>query len=575
MTSVTTYDKDRELFARVGKDNKIEVFNSFNCKLLHTFVEIEESKNQIILLTFSTHEKSEKKEYFKNLVAVSNSGKIYMYDCIDFKKKGIFDTHSKNITAVVLGKRYLFTSSHGGKVSQWDIKTKHIIRSFESSEKSISSMGLNNRESQLAIANNDITFIDLSNFKESKKVSTGSNSIKQIQFTQDDKFLICNRYQPTIQIYNIEKLTAAANNNNNNNNTTEPTFTLNATSPTKSISIFTHEIKRASKTVTQYLISSLLQNSQINIWAYYQDDQYNTDADTPITEITNKSNQIISMNFHSASELILAFFEKEKYQFERVKFFDKKSFIKSITVENPIELDKTTINNKKQKTSETISIQGNAAEMKQDKVNLPTIKKSTDSIASAGTIVDLIAQSLKSDNDNLLLSSIKVNFNVIQSTVKSLPSPYAYSLLSKLLKYLATDNSKSLIVLPWINCIIKDHSSYLLSVPNLSKKLSVLNTIIQDKFELHNRLSKLVGKFELISSQTKGDKTESIDYEPSLVYDEASDNEQQDADGDLVEEDDEDDESDEFDGMEGADDDEDDEELEDDIADLMDDDDDL
>ncbi|KAN0018160.1 hypothetical protein ACTFIU_010773 [Dictyostelium citrinum] len=567
MTSVTTYDKDRELFARVGKDNKIEIFNSFNCKLLHSFSEIEESKNQIILLSFSTHDKSEKKEYYKNLVAVSNSGKIYMYDCIDFKKKGIFDSHSKNITAVVFGKRYLFTSSHGGKVSQWDIKTKQIIRSFESSEKSVTSMGLNNRESQLAIANNDITFIDLSNFKESKKVSTGSNSIKQIQFTQDDKFLICNRYQPTIQIYNIEKLT------NNSGNTNEPTYTLNATSSTRSISIFTHEIKRASKTVTQYLIASLLQNSQVNIWAYYQDDQYNTDADTPITEITNKSTQIISMNFHSASELILAFFEKDKYQFERVKFFDKKSFIKSITVENPIEFDKMTSTNKKQKTSDTISIQGNAVEMKEDKVNLPTIKKSTDSIASAGTIVDLIAQSLKADNDNLLLSSIKVNFTVIQSTVKSLPSPYAYSLLSKLLKYLATDNSKSLIVLPWINCIIKDHSSYLLSVPNLSKKLSILNTIIQDKFELHNRLSKLVGKFELISSQTKGDKTDSIDYEPSLVYDEASDNEQKDADGDMVEEDDEDDESDEFDGMEGDNEDEDDEEMDDDIADLMDDDD--
>ncbi|KAN0044714.1 hypothetical protein ACTA71_006233 [Dictyostelium dimigraforme] len=562
MTSVTTYDKDRELFARVGKENNIEIFNSFNCKLLHSFVEIEESKNQIILLSFSTHDKSEKKEYSKNLVAVSSSGKIYLYDCIDFKKKGIFDSHSKNVTAVVLGKRFLFTSSHGGKVSQWDIKTKQIIRTFESSEKSISSMGLNNRESQLVIANSDITFIDLSNFKESKKVSTGSNSIKQIQFTQDDKFLICNRYQPTIQIYNIEKL-------NSTNN--EPTYTLNATSPTKSISIFTHEIKRSSKTVTQYLIASLLQNSQVNIWAYYQDDQYNTDADTPITEITNKSNQIISMNFHSASDLILAFFEKEKYQFERVKFFDKKSFIKSITVENPIEFDKMTSTNKKQKTSETISIQGNAVEMKEDKVNLPTIKKSTDSIASAGTIVDLIAQSLKADNDNLLLSSIKVNYNVIQSTVKALPSPYAYNLLSKLLKYLATDNSKSLIVLPWINCIIKDHSSYLLSVPNLSKKLSILNTIIQDKFELHNRLSKLVGKFELISSQTKSDKTESIDYEPSLVYDEASDNEQQDADGDLVEEEEDDDESDEFDGMEGEDD-EDDEEMDDDIADLMDDD---
>ncbi|KAN0037437.1 hypothetical protein ACTFIV_002785 [Dictyostelium citrinum] len=567
MTSVTTYDKDRELFARVGKDNKIEIFNSFNCKLVYSFSEIEETKNQIILLSFSTHDKSEKKEYYKNLVAVSNSGKIYMYDCIDFKKKGIFDSHSKNITAVVLGKRYLFTSSHGGKVSQWDIKTKQIIRSFESSEKSVTSMGLNNRESQLAIANNDITFIDLSNFKESKKVSTGSNSIKQIQFTQDDKFLICNRYQPTIQIYNIEKLT------NNSGNTNEPTYTLNATSSTRSISIFTHEIKRASKTVTQYLIASLLQNSQVNIWAYYQDDQYNTDADTPITEITNKSTQIVSMNFHSASELILAFFEKDKYQFERVKFFDKKSFIKSITVENPIEFDKMTSINKKQKTSDIISIQGNAVEMKEDKVNLPTIKKSTDSIASAGTIVDLIAQSLKADNDNLLLSSIKVNFTVIQSTVKSLPSPYAYSLLSKLLKYLATDNSKSLIVLPWINCIIKDHSSYLLSVPNLSKKLSILNTIIQDKFELHNRLSKLVGKFELISSQTKGDKTDSIDYEPSLVYDEASDNEQKDADGDMVEEDDEDDESDEFDGMEGDNDDEDDEEMDDDIADLMDDDD--
>ncbi|KAK5577261.1 hypothetical protein RB653_002202 [Dictyostelium firmibasis] len=561
MTSVTTYDKDRELFARVGKENKIEVFNSFNGKLLHSFVEFEETKNEFILLSFSTHDKSENKEYLKNLVAVSSSGLVYMYDCIDFKKKGIFHTNSKNITSVVLGKRYLFTSDSSGKILQWDIKTKQISRSFNSSEKSISSMGLNNSESQLVLANNDITLIDLANFKESKRVATGSNSIKQIQFTQDDKYIVCNKYQSTIQIYNIENL--------NNNN--ESTYTLNATGPTKSISVLTHEIKRGSKTITQYLIASLLQTSQVNVWAYYQDDQYNKEADTPITEINSKSNQIFSMNFHSTSELVLSFFEKEKYHFERVKFFDKKIFIKSITVERPSEFENVS-NNKKQKTSETISIQGNAAEMKQDKVKLPTIKKSTDSIASAGTIVDLIAQSLKADNDSLLLSSIKVNFSVIQGTVKALPSPYAYSLLSKLLKYLATDNSKSLIVLPWVNCIIKDHSSYLLSVPNLSKKLSILNTIIQDKFELHNRLSKLVGKFELIASQTKGDKTESIDYEPSLVYDEASDNEQQDADGDMVEEDDEDDESDEFDGMEGDEDDEDDEDLDDDIADLMDDD---
>ncbi|EGC34749.1 hypothetical protein DICPUDRAFT_79494 [Dictyostelium purpureum] len=563
--SVTTYDKDRELFARVGKDNRIEVYNSFNGKLLHSFTEVEETENEYTLLAFSSHNKTESKENLKNLVAVSSSGTCYLYDVIDFKKKGVFSTHSKTITAVVLGKKYLFTADTQGKVYQWDCSSKKSIRNLQASEKMVSSMTLNNKETQLILANNGIQIVDLSNFRDSKKISNiGSQNIKEITFTQDDKYLVLHKKDSLVSIYAMDKLTA---------NDSTVTFTLNANGPVQSLSVFTHDIKRSNKNITQYLISALLESSQVNIFAYYQDEQYNKGAESPVSEINPNSQNIYSMNLISTTELVLSIFEKEKYHFERVKFFDKNIFIKSITLERSSEFDKASSTNKKQKISnDSVAISGNAVEMKQEKINLPNIKKNNDSIASAGTIVDLITQSLKADNDNLLLSSIKVNFSVIQSTVKSLPSPYAYSLLVKLLKYLATDNSKSLIVLPWINCIIKDHSGYLLSVPNLSKKLSVLNSIVQDKFDLHNRLSKLVGKFDLIQSQTKSVNTESVEYDPTLVYDEASDNEDanQDEDGDMTD-DNEDSDSDEFDGM-GGDDDEDDG-LDEDIEDLMDDDD--
>jgi len=580
--SHSLFDNDGALFARISKDNRVQVFNSLTAKLIQTFSEKDQSNNQNTCVAWSTLKSSDKNINNKLLACGTKKGDIFVYDLIDMKRVAHLRGHNTKVKDLIFSTKVancLYSADNEGNVIQWDVSNpKQKVNRFRADSKSLSWMAINKESTVLATCDHDVKLWDLSSLEMLVKFSAHQSEIKDICFSQCSQYIFTTAGDRYISVW-------SATPTKEQQDASKPLLQFTSESQIRSIN--TYSLNK------QHIVTGLSDSNQISIWSF-QDSKLSSAKTTPISKIILPTNPTLQLSIFSTvlidnTQIMISYGQITSTKFKKITFYENNQFVDNIRIEDTFE-DKSnsttsataTTNNKSsepalKKKKEVLSTQGNVVKVESNNVPLPenvvSEKSSKNKIASAGTVIDLITQSLRSNDDVLLYKALKVSFSVINNTVKALPPPYAYSLLTRVLKDIATDNTKSHILLPWINTIIRCHSTYLLSIPNLSKQLSILNAIIEDKFNLHDKLSKLVGKFELVESQSQSNQTASVDYDPTLVYEEASDDDdenQQDDDDSMGEDEDDDQESDEFASMDEFDEGDDDDE---DIADLMDDDD--
>ncbi|CAF1397990.1 unnamed protein product, partial [Didymodactylos carnosus] len=130
------------------------------------------------------------------------------------------------------------------------------------------------------------------------------------------------------------------------------------------------------------------------------------------------------------------------------------------------------------------------------------------------------------------------NDELIQKTVRLLNVQSILPLLEHLNNYLYESAEKGLIASKWLRVVLSTHTSYLMTCSDISERLGPLYELIEARTKLYPKLSRLHGKLMLIASQmtTQNDIlcTDEISSQPRLIFEELSDEDDEQVDDDIV-----------------------------------------
>ncbi|KAK3830055.1 MAG: WD40-repeat-containing domain protein [Linnemannia gamsii] len=165
----------------------------------------------------------------------------------------------------------------------------------------------------------------------------------------------------------------------------------------------------------------------------------------------------------------------------------------------------------------------------------------------ANSLQQMLIQALHSNDLQLLEACLTYsNVEVIRNTVRRLPAAYVIPFLTQVIHKFQQKPSRGEALLEWIKAVLLIHTAYLMTVPDLIKKLSNFYQTLDSRVSVYQKLTNLNGRLDLLMSQvelTQSRDTNDTANEAETVYREDEDDED-DEDMDLEDDDLEDDDSD-------------------------------
>mmetsp|Transcript_24504 Transcript_24504/g.36041 ORF Transcript_24504/g.36041 Transcript_24504/m.36041 type:complete len:575 (+) Transcript_24504:73-1797(+) len=131
---------------------------------------------------------------------------------------------------------------------------------------------------------------------------------------------------------------------------------------------------------------------------------------------------------------------------------------------------------------------------------------------SSDSLVTLLEQALQAGDDTLLEQCLTCgDEDVVTETARRLPASRVVGLLRKLVAKFEKRPSRGIILTRWIHALLRFHTSYLLSVPDLSHQLAALSQMLDQRLSTYTRLASLAGRLDLLMSQiTSSSAVESV-----------------------------------------------------------------
>ncbi len=136
--------------------------------------------------------------------------------------------------------------------------------------------------------------------------------------------------------------------------------------------------------------------------------------------------------------------------------------------------------------------------------------------ATSDSLVTLIEQALQSGDDTLLEQCLICDdVDVIDETARRLSAFRVVKFLQKLISKFEKRPSRGILIVRWLSSILKSHTSYLISLPNLANSLSGLSQMLEQRLSSYSKLAALSGRLDLLmsqisaKSQSKGTSTNS------------------------------------------------------------------
>jgi hypothetical protein len=124
------------------------------------------------------------------------------------------------------------------------------------------------------------------------------------------------------------------------------------------------------------------------------------------------------------------------------------------------------------------------------------------SIPTADSLVTLLDQAIQSGDGTLLEQCLGCsNTEIIDATVKKLPTQRILVLLKTLVGKFERRPSRGILITHWISSILKYHFSYLITLPDLSSQLASLSQILEQRIHSYTKLTSLAGRLDLLMSQ--------------------------------------------------------------------------
>jgi hypothetical protein len=148
-------------------------------------------------------------------------------------------------------------------------------------------------------------------------------------------------------------------------------------------------------------------------------------------------------------------------------------------------------------------------------------KADTGNIApTADSLVTLLEQALQSSDASLLEQCLACSdVDIIDATMRKLPTQRVLVLLKLLVAKFEKKPSRGVLMTHWLSCILKHHQSYLITVPDLSHQLAALSQILEQRIHSFSKLASLAGRLDLLMSQVIKQKSEkSNGFEPLVTF---------------------------------------------------------
>ena len=134
-------------------------------------------------------------------------------------------------------------------------------------------------------------------------------------------------------------------------------------------------------------------------------------------------------------------------------------------------------------------------------ISLPA-SNTVDGAPSTNSLVVLIDQALQSGDDALLEQSLACDdVAIVDATAKRLAPGRVVQLLRRLVAKFEKRPSRGLLLTRWLAAVLRFHTSFLISVPDLSTQLAGLSQMLEQRLSSYTRLASLGGRLDLLMSQ--------------------------------------------------------------------------
>jgi len=139
-------------------------------------------------------------------------------------------------------------------------------------------------------------------------------------------------------------------------------------------------------------------------------------------------------------------------------------------------------------------------------------------VNTSDSMVVLLEQALQAGDDASLEQCLScVDDSIIEATTLRLPSGKVIQFLKKLVFKFERRPSRGMILTKWLAGILKNHNSFLISIPDLASQLSGLSNILEQRLASYSLLVSLGGRLDLLMSQisNEGSRPSGADAFPS------------------------------------------------------------
>lgn len=544
------FDPDFSNVVFITSDNRIKIWNIESHRLVVECVQPNHLDAQYTCVSWVQLAKTSKKRARKenvnwNGIALgTQKGLIVVWD---INKAEIFKTwkaHAQKVNDVVFSKSTssLYSCSDDQNIIQWDVLSGSQQFKFKRDKSPVNRLCLSTNETLLASASSIIKVWDLSSKKVSKKLLGHANNVTSLKFNKDDNYLVSSSNDRFFSLWDCS-----------------PESDSN-----QAIQVFTSDSIPLHLDISQNIdlvyILAHTELGTVNLWKFSRESESKSKSLSISGKITaNEDQKILGAEFSSNLQISLIYGTIIKPQFSIVDFLDMNGqVITSQTVGTSQESTLFPKSEKKKKAKQqevevlditqqplphphiNEEIESQTLEQKLDmmeveeqenRVEDSSQKGAIQFIPKADSLQSILTQALRTNDSAMLESVLAVSdLSIIRNTVQRLPTQQILPFLKAIVDKFQAKPARGTLIL-WIQAVLKQHTAYLITVPDLVKTLSGLYLVVDSRLASFKKLLQLSGRLDLLLAQISKATTIREDEalgEPQTVYvDESSSEEEE------------------------------------------------
>jgi len=137
---------------------------------------------------------------------------------------------------------------------------------------------------------------------------------------------------------------------------------------------------------------------------------------------------------------------------------------------------------------------------------------------TSDSLVTLVDQALQTGDDALLEQCFGCeDADVVEETSRRLPTGRIVLLLRRLVSKFEKRPSRGLLLTRWLAALLRHHTAYLVSVPDLTARLAGLSQMLEQRLSSYSRLASLGGRLDLLLSRVSTVGSHQMVQEPLVV----------------------------------------------------------